>query len=175
MYELLDTPAAIREVQRFLYVIYDSINPSLPRVAIDGIYGEETVDAVTEFQRIYGLDATGIVDRITFDKLYSLYSSVKTSNITPDYVITGIGFPLRVGCQGKDVINVHLYISELENTYPDIGSVGRGSYYTEQTKNTVINLQNIFKLEPTGEIDAFLYQRILTELDAIRRLEEIYE
>lgn len=174
MYELLDKESAIKEIQRFLHVISDRVNPNIPRVSIDGIYGQETLEAVSVFQEIYGLNKSGTVDRETFELLYLLYDSAIKEKNTPSYVITSEGFPLKLGSQGNDVINLHLYITELEKTYADIGSVGKGSYFNAQTQNAVINLEKIFNMEPTGEVNAILYQRILTELDAIRRLEEIY-
>ena len=72
MYFLSDSPAAIREVQKFLYVISYRVNSDVPRVAIDGIYGPETEAAVIAFQEIYGHSASGSVDRETFDSLYTL-------------------------------------------------------------------------------------------------------
>ncbi len=172
MYELLDTKSAIREVQKFLYTVSTAVNPDVPRVAIDGIYGDETSQAVRIFQIIYGIPETGYVDRSTFDMLYFLYNEAVIDKSTGDYVITSAGFPIKLGSQGNDVIAIHLYITELEKKYQDIGSVGKGSYFTEDTKNAVINLQNLFNLSPTGEIDAGLYQRILTEVDALRRAEQ---
>ena len=174
MYELLDTKSAIKEVQKFLYTVSTEVNTDVPRVAIDGIYGEETLEAVRIFQIIYGIPETGYVDRTTFDMLYFLYREAIIDRTGKDYVITSIGFPLKLGSQGSDVIAIHLYITELQKKYPDIRSVGKGSYFTEDTRNAVITLQNIFNLLPTGEIDARLYQRILTEVDSLRRAEQEY-
>ena len=55
MYELSDERAAITEVQKFLHVISDDTNGKIPRVAIDGIYGAESRDAVRIFQLEYNL------------------------------------------------------------------------------------------------------------------------
>ncbi|MBE6644981.1 MAG: hypothetical protein E7612_06355 [Ruminococcaceae bacterium] len=175
MYKLLDTAAAIREVQKFLHVISDRVNPAIPRVAIDGIYGRKTAESVNVFQQTYGLEANGIVDRTTFDLLFLLFDDARKKRNTKNYIITEDGFPLKFGSQGKDVISLHLYISELGGVYDGLDNVGRGSFYNENTVKAVTDLQKIFVLEPTGETDAFLFQRILTEIDAIRRLEEIYE
>lgn len=174
MHELLDKQAAIREIQKFIYVISNVVNTDIPRVAVDGIYGEETVEAVKIFQVIYGIPGTGYVDLETFNMLYFLYSKAVTDKNNADYIITASGFPIKIGSFGNDVIAIHLYITELEKKYPDIGSVGKGSYFNEDSKNAVINLQKIFNLTPTGEVNSALYQRILTEVEAIRLLEEIY-
>ena len=38
--------------------------PAIPRVAVDGIYGPLTAEAVRTFQSIFGLPATGVVDEL---------------------------------------------------------------------------------------------------------------
>ena len=174
MYELMDTKSAIKEIQKFLHTVSVIVNPAVPRIAIDGIYGEETFEAVKIFQILYGIPDTGYVDLNTFDTLYFIYSEAVTDKKRPDYVITNSAFPIRLGSQGSNVIAIHLYITELLSKYPDIGSVCRGSYFSEHTKSAVMNLQRIFNLPPTGEIDSALYQRILTEIDSIRRGIDIY-
>ena len=174
MYELSDSKAAIKEVQKFLHTVSVAVNPDVPRIAIDGIYGEETVEAVRIFQLLYGLPNTGYVDLHTFDMLYFLYSEAVNDKANADYIITDVGFPIKLGNQGKDVIAIHLYITELLTKYPDIGAVRQSSYFSEDTRNAVINLQKIFNLPPTGEIDFALYQRIITEVDSIQRLRDIY-
>lgn len=43
--------------------------PALPAVTVDGIYGEGTQRAVRDFQRIFSLPVTGIVDYPTWYKI----------------------------------------------------------------------------------------------------------
>ena len=174
MYELLDTKSAIKETQKFLYTISTELNPDVPRVAVDGIYGSETIDAVRRFQLIYGIPDTGYVDRATFDTLYLLYKDAITDKNSKDYLISSDGFPIKLGSYGSDVIAIHLYIGELSKKYSDIGDVGKGAYFTEETRRAVINLEKIFNMTPSGEIDSRLYQRILAEVDSLRRAEEEY-
>lgn len=174
MYELLDKPAAIREVQKFLHVIADRVNTDIPRVAIDGVYGEETADAVRIFQTIYGLRIDGLVDRATFDMLFILYRDALVDFASSDYIITDIGFPIKIGSQSNDVLALHLLIEELGKTYTDIGTVSKSTYFSEATQNAVMNLQKIFRAQVTGEVDSLFYDRMNYELDAIRRLNEIY-
>ena len=42
----------------------------------DGIYGEATQNAVREFQRIFGLPATGFVDYPTWYEIQDIYVGV---------------------------------------------------------------------------------------------------
>lgn len=50
--------------------------PSIPRIAVDGRFGEATKDAVEQFQRIFNLPITGIVDYPTWYKISQIYVGV---------------------------------------------------------------------------------------------------
>ncbi len=50
--------------------------PSIPTVLIDGNYGESTKSAVEQFQRIFNLPVTGIVDYPTWYKISQIYVGV---------------------------------------------------------------------------------------------------
>lgn len=49
------------------------VNQNIPNIALDGIFGSETKKAVMSFQKVYGLEVTGIVDDEMWDKLYNEY------------------------------------------------------------------------------------------------------
>ena len=48
----------------------------IPRIAVDGIYGEDTQKAVEVFQDIFNLPVTGIVDYRTWYKIQEIYVGV---------------------------------------------------------------------------------------------------
>ncbi len=50
--------------------------PALPSVTADGIYGENTRQAVADFQRVFGLPITGVVDYPTWFKISDIYVAV---------------------------------------------------------------------------------------------------
>ena len=50
---------------------------SIPRVNIDGIFGQETANAATAFQRFAGLDANGAVNEATWDALYDQFAGIE--------------------------------------------------------------------------------------------------
>ena len=53
----------VSQLQEHLNVIAGDY-PAIPRVAVDGIYGPLTAEAVRTFQSVFGLPATGVVDVI---------------------------------------------------------------------------------------------------------------
>lgn len=50
--------------------------PAIPRIAADGIYGQNTANAVRTFQRIFNLPQSGIVDYPTWYKISEIYVGV---------------------------------------------------------------------------------------------------
>ena len=65
----------VRTVQEQLNRISDNY-PAIPKVKVDGVYGQATVDAVEAFQRIFLLPVTGIVDFATWYKISHIYVAV---------------------------------------------------------------------------------------------------
>ena len=61
----------VRQIQEQLNAISKAY-PALPSVTADGIYGEATQNAVREFQRIFGLPATGVVDYPTWYEIQDI-------------------------------------------------------------------------------------------------------
>ena len=62
----------IRSLQTMLRVIAQS-DERQPNVIPDGIYGNQTMKAVTAFQRNNSLPATGITDQATWEAIVAVY------------------------------------------------------------------------------------------------------
>ena len=65
----------VRQIQEQLNVIAEAY-PAIPKVGVDGIYGEQTKAAVRKFQNIFGLPETGITDYPTWYKIQEIYVAV---------------------------------------------------------------------------------------------------
>ena len=65
----------VRQIQQQLNRIANDY-PSLPTIAVDGIYGESTANAVRKFQNVFGLPETGVVDYPTWYKISEIYVGV---------------------------------------------------------------------------------------------------
>jgi peptidoglycan hydrolase-like protein with peptidoglycan-binding domain len=64
--------APIRTLQTMLRAIA-RLNENIPLVIPDGIYGADTVAAVTAFQRQFGLPATGVTNLTTWNAVVEKY------------------------------------------------------------------------------------------------------
>lgn len=69
------TGSKVRQMQHQLAVISRSY-PAIPTITADGIYGEQTREAVEAFQRIFDLPVTGVVDFTTWYKISQIYVGV---------------------------------------------------------------------------------------------------
>ena len=65
----------VMQIQEQLNTISEAY-PALPQIAVDGVYGSRTKDAVRKFQNIFGLSQTGIVDYQTWYKIQEIYVAV---------------------------------------------------------------------------------------------------
>lgn len=66
---------SVRTIQNQLNRIADAY-PALPKLSVDGIYGPKTSAAVKQFQGIFSLPQTGVVDRATWYKISQIYVAV---------------------------------------------------------------------------------------------------
>ena len=65
----------VRQLQEQLDAIA-TVYTAIPDVTVDGIYGPATARAVREFQSIFGMPQTGVVDFATWYRISHIYVSV---------------------------------------------------------------------------------------------------
>lgn len=65
----------VRHVQEQLDTIA-SVYSAIPRIAADGFYGPDTAAAVREFQSVFGLPQTGVIDFPTWYKISHIYVGI---------------------------------------------------------------------------------------------------
>ena len=65
----------VQQVQEQLDTIA-TVYSAIPRIAVDGFYGPDTAAAVREFQNIFGLPQTGVIDFATWYKISHIYVGI---------------------------------------------------------------------------------------------------
>ncbi len=73
-----DRGIKVEHLQYMLSVLAAFI-PAIPSVAVDGIFGPATREAVLAAQRRFGLPQTGIVDYDTWDEIYDQFSGIEST------------------------------------------------------------------------------------------------
>ena len=65
----------VRQIQEQLNAIANAYL-ALPKISVDGVFGENTQNAVKKFQQIFGLPATGIIDYSTWYEIQEIFVGV---------------------------------------------------------------------------------------------------
>lgn len=160
MYYSDDKKSVIRDVQRFLFVIGQSVD--IPHLSVDGFYSNETAEAVRAFQGLYFLDVTGSVDKETFDLIYSEYVRINAEADNKNEFESST-FPIKIGDSGNAVSVLNALISELSRFYRDLPKP-YGNFYSKDTEAGVKALQRYLRREESGEASAEFINAIKKEL-----------
>ncbi len=138
----------VLNIQYFLSYIALFV-PTVVAAALDGSYGPATTNAVRSFQRTYGLEETGVVDRQTWDKIEDVYYSIVSQIDFEFYGGRILPFPgrvLREGIEGNDVRVLQEYLNYIANTYPEIPKVNVDGVFGPSTAEQVRQFKEIFDI-----------------------------
>lgn len=159
-----DTGNDIRILQyylNFLGFFYDT----LPRITVDGNFGNETKNAVITFQNQFGLPADGIVGRQTWYRIQDQYDEVLrtlpseyssySSLLYPGYYIT-------TGATGKVVEQLQTFINVISSNNQSVPSVTVDGVYGPSTQNAVRAIQNLTGQTPNGAVGPLTWNAIIS-------------
>ena len=156
---------AILNIQRYLRQL-SFVSNKIPTPPLDGIYGTHTKEAVKAFQESVELPPSGVVDLVTWERLFAEYekSLVRESAPLPlaQFPRISEGYALRAGDESFLVRLIQYALSELESIYPDLGEVQETGVYDEATVRGVKNLQRRVGLRATGEVDRATWDALAT-------------
>ncbi|MCC8135763.1 MAG: peptidoglycan-binding protein [Ruminococcus sp.] len=134
--------------------------PAIPKIPeADGVYGAETEDAVREFQRIFGLNATGTVNEATWYKIIYIYTSVKriaeldSEGVRLEEIPRQYSEELKIGMQSREIRVLQYYLAVIGAYYEAVAPVEITGYFGEETEKSVKSFQRVFGLPQTGAVD----------------------
>lgn len=163
MYQLNDKQSAIKEIQRFLYVISQK-EKTLPYVSVDGYYGDETRLAVLEFQRLYFLEESGAVEKETYDMLYKTYLEILDDVNASENGLNSDNFPLKSGDSSNDVAILNSLLRELYQYYKEL-SLPYGDFFSKETENSVKDMQKHLLEEESGLVTKSFLGKLKKEVN----------
>ena len=159
----LNLQEAIINLQTYLRAI-SFADERIERLAIDGIFDSETEKAVKSFQRTRGFSETGIVDKETWDAIYTEYKLIseltdrsQSVNFFPE---TPTNYEASLGDEHIFISIVQIILRELSIIYDSFPEITVSGIFDENTQKAVSEFQRISGLPQTGRIDLRTWNRM---------------
>lgn len=144
----------VRSLQTMLRVIAEN-DPLQPGVIPDGVYGPQTVTAVSTFQRRNGLPITGIADEQTWNQIVNAYEPalIAVGPVQPLEIILEPNQVIRQGEADPNLYLVQAILVVLAQTYSSITAPAVTGILDIPTANALSEFQVLTLLPATGELD----------------------
>ena len=144
----------VRSLQTMLRTI-DQVHPRQHILIPDGIYGPQTVEAVSAFQRREGLPANGVADQATWERIAERYEDarIETEPAQPIQITLNPGQVIRRNEEHHLMYLIQsmlILLSELYEGFPAPEHTGILDWPTQQALTA---FQIYSNLPPTGELD----------------------
>ena len=154
----------IRSLQTMLRVISED-DKSLPTVVPDGIYGPTTMQAVSTFQRKYGLPITGAVNQQTWEKIVSIYEPalIRVDKAEPIEIILDPGQVFLHGDSSPYIYLLQAMLTQLSHDHPAIEIPSHTGSMDDETVASISSFQRLAGLAETGEFDKLTWKHIVKQ------------
>ena len=138
------------------------VHKDVPSVIPDGIFGDETENAVRAFQRKFGFSETGVVDFEIWDRINEEGKKALFVLSDPNQVISikNEDLPLVIGQIGREVHTLNLMLRRLGELYSNFRSENTGDEFTAETEREVRKWQKVIGHDITGEVDKLTWNRL---------------
>ena len=164
MFRAYDKKSAIKEIQRFIYKLSDYYS-EIPRISIDGIYGDTSRRAVMSYQSLFNLPADGIINNRTHESIYSEYLKITELENSKKLMPAKNRFPLKRGDSGNDVLYLNMMLDEFRTIYGNISPVRINPLFSYDTEKAVREIRELFSLDSGLTVDSTIFSRMENELD----------
>ncbi len=148
--------------------------PAIPKVSpVDGIFGVQTENAVTQFQQIFDLTPDGIVGPATWYALVRYYVAVTDlaelrSEGQRFYANSwATADPIEQGDQGIKVEQLQYMLRVLAAYIPEIPPIEIDGIFGSATRDAVLAAQGWFGLSRTGIVDFDTWEAIYDQFSGI--------
>ena len=142
----------IRELQNYLYAI-SMFDKRIPQVLPSGVYNEETKQAVTAFQSVYGLPATGETDAETWDKIALVYREYLDGAPAAYHVFPSRKSVIGEGDSGELVYIIQAMLWKAAAWYDNMPKLNVCGEFDEATGKAVRSFQHCAGLRESGTVD----------------------
>lgn len=164
----------IRSLQTMLRVIAEA-DPSHMSVIPDGIYGPETMRAVSDFQRRHGLPITGITNQATWEAIVAVYTPalVEIDQAEPVQVIFNPGQVIRRGQRHPNVYLAQGMLTVLAQVYKSVAKPSLSGLLDGATADSLGTFQALSALPMTGNLDRQTWRHLALQYPLAANLQNV--
>ena len=166
---------SVRTIQQQLNRIHENY-PGIPVISpVSNAFDRNTEDAVREFQRVFNLDADGIVGKATWYKIKEVWTGVKqlselaSEGLTLTEVQPAFPEVLRYGDEGAAVSTVQYYLAFLGYFLPELPQIALTGVFDDATRDAVYTFQSLYGLPVDGVVGRDTWNRLLNVYDQVLR------
>ena len=161
------SPLRLGDVSNEVKIIQTQLNriaqnyPAIPEIRFEnGLFGNDTEEAVRAFQQIFSLPVTGTVDKATWYAIKRYYNGVKqlselvSEGITIDEAT--LPYPtegLSIGKQGPEIRTLQYYLDIISYFNPALEIIPINGVFDQRTEQAVKAFQRFYGLPETGFVD----------------------
>lgn len=151
----------IRSLQTMLRVLSED-DPAHFEVIPDGIYGPETVRAVSQFQRLHGLPITGVTDYETWEAIVSAYEPalIRVDTAWPLDILLDPGQQFRKGERHPHIFLVQAILTVLAESYQSLTAPSCTGILDNATADALASFQELSSLPMTGNLDKITWKHL---------------
>ena len=152
---------AVTSLQTMLRVLAQ-VEPGIPVVIPDGIYGHETQAAVTAFQKRHGLHPTGIADYDTWQAIGKAYRTarVEVDPAEPLEIVMNRGEVIQAGSDNLHVGLIQAMLHAIHEVYGNIPDCPLSGICCPKTVEAVKAVQHCCGAVESGIIDKQLWRML---------------
>lgn len=156
----IDQP--VRSLQTMLRVIAED-DKRLPTVIPDGIYGPETMQAVSAFQRNKGIPVTGIADQILWDAVADAYEDalIRVGPAQPIEIIMDPNQVFNLGDSSPYIYLLQSMLTQLSKDHATIPPPNHSGILDASTAEALTAFQILADLPPEGTLDKITWKHLV--------------
>lgn len=149
----------VESLQKMLVTLAEDYT-SIPVVNITSVYDDLTRKAVVELQKVMGLETTGNVNRIMWDRMSILASRKEIRSPREATSFDESDNVIKEGSKGRMVTDLQKYLNMVAEKYPSIPKLIVDGIFGSKTKASVIEFQKLFNLEPDGIVGQITWETL---------------
>ena len=151
----------VRSLQTMLRTLAEH-DPRYQTVVPDGVYSPQTMQAVSQFQRIHGLPVTGVADQNTWEEIVRHYE--------PALIFIDQAHPVEIILNPNEILTFgdtspYLYVAQalllvLTQVYGSIAVPSASGILDGPTADSLSSFQTLIGLPATGDLDKHTWKHL---------------